>query len=304
MIKAYLILGFLESGKTTYLNSLLPKISAEGKTVIICCEAGEEEYTCDSIPVIRITKEPDFSTENLLHFAGTEHPERVLIEWNGMWDPETAVSALHDAGWEIPRIDMIADASTFTLYFSNMGYRMLNMLHTAKAIFFNRMEPELEPILRGRRLRLYNKEAAVILNYGGGSVKSYEDLDVCPVNLDADTIEIKDELFALWYIDALDHPFRYDGKRVKMCLMMRRSPRFPGVDIPGRFAIVCCEKDMQFFGIAARGEALARFQNRNWIRITADIAVEKQALYQGLGPVLLVKEAVPCPEPTMEFVGF
>ena len=307
MIRAYLVTGFLESGKTTYLNEHLLPMCAGEKAAVICCEEGEAEYEPEEgadASVIPVEQEEDFSAGFLRQIAEAEKPEYMFVEWNGMWDPKNALAAIEEAGIDLIRTDAVIDATTFTLYFSNMGSWMLRILRSADEVHFNRVTTELEAILRGRRLRLYNKEAAITLEYTDGSKKDYETLDVCPVDLDEDVIRIRDDIFALWYIDALDHPSRYEGKRVELCLMMRRSPKFPDTDIPGRFAIVCCEKDMQFFGLAARGEALRDFQNRNWIRVTATVRVEEQKLYQGKGPVLLVEEAVPCPEPTMEFVGF
>ena len=44
-VPIYLITGFLESGKTTFLNFTLQQdyFSIDGKTLLILCEEGEEE---------------------------------------------------------------------------------------------------------------------------------------------------------------------------------------------------------------------------------------------------------------------
>ena len=40
----YLLAGFLDSGKTTFINNILSDgFAAEDKTLLICCEEGEEE---------------------------------------------------------------------------------------------------------------------------------------------------------------------------------------------------------------------------------------------------------------------
>ena len=45
-IPIYLISGFLESGKTTFLKFTLDQdyFQIDGKTLLILCEEGEEEY--------------------------------------------------------------------------------------------------------------------------------------------------------------------------------------------------------------------------------------------------------------------
>ena len=44
-IPVYLIAGFLDAGKTNFINGILKDgFAAEDKTLLICCEEGEEEY--------------------------------------------------------------------------------------------------------------------------------------------------------------------------------------------------------------------------------------------------------------------
>ena len=45
-VPIYLITGFLESGKTSFLSFTLQQdyFQVEGKTLLILCEEGEEEY--------------------------------------------------------------------------------------------------------------------------------------------------------------------------------------------------------------------------------------------------------------------
>ena len=65
--------------------------------------------------------------------------------------------------------------------------------------------------------------------------------------------------------------------------------RFKGVHCPGRFAMVCCENDMQFLALVAKGEGLERFKNRQWVEITATVKKEANDAYQGEGPVDVYK---------------
>ena len=41
----YLIAGFLDSGKTSFINGILSDgFAMEDRTMLLCCEEGEEEY--------------------------------------------------------------------------------------------------------------------------------------------------------------------------------------------------------------------------------------------------------------------
>ena len=44
-IPLYLITGFLDSGKTSFINGILSDgFALEDRTMLLCCEEGEEEY--------------------------------------------------------------------------------------------------------------------------------------------------------------------------------------------------------------------------------------------------------------------
>lgn len=45
-VPVYIVNGFLESGKTTFIQETLkdPDFSGKEKTLVIACEEGEEEY--------------------------------------------------------------------------------------------------------------------------------------------------------------------------------------------------------------------------------------------------------------------
>ena len=71
-VPIYLITGFLESGKTTFLNFTLQQdyFYIEGKTLLILCEEGEEEYDMEALKLANtvvevIEKEEDLTTERL-----------------------------------------------------------------------------------------------------------------------------------------------------------------------------------------------------------------------------------------------
>ena len=68
--------------------------------------------------------------------------------------------------------------------------------------------------------------------------------------------------------------------------------------------MVCCENDMQFLALVAKGEGLERFKDRQWVEITATVKKEPNDAYQGEGPVLYVTAIAPCEKPKEEVVSF
>jgi uncharacterized membrane protein YcgQ (UPF0703/DUF1980 family) len=93
-------------------------------------------------------------------------------------------------------------------------------------------------------------------------------------------------------------------KQVHMKLIMCHSLKYPGTHCPGRFAMVCCEDDIQFLGIVARGDNLDRYQNRDWVEITAKLSIDTHDAYQGEGPVLNVLSIAPRDKPVQDVVTF
>ena len=90
-VPIYLITGFLESGKTSFLSFTLQQdyFRTEGKTLLILCEEGEEEYdeealAKDNVVVEVIEKEEDFTPERLQALDIIHQPERVVMEYNGI----------------------------------------------------------------------------------------------------------------------------------------------------------------------------------------------------------------------------
>ena len=91
-VPVYLITGFLESGKTSFLSFTLQQdyFQIDGKTLLILCEEGEEEYDeealkqCNTV-VESIDSEEELTPERLAAMEILHQPERVIIEYNGMW---------------------------------------------------------------------------------------------------------------------------------------------------------------------------------------------------------------------------
>ena len=91
----FLINGFLEAGKTEFLSFTMEQdyFQTEGKTLLIVCEEGDTEYDEELLKdtrtsVVYVDSMEDISPQRLTELELLHNPERVLIEWNGMWNQD------------------------------------------------------------------------------------------------------------------------------------------------------------------------------------------------------------------------
>jgi len=306
-IPVYLIAGFLDAGKTDFINGILEDGFAQEKTLLICCEEGELEYNpafLKNVTVVTIDDEDDLKCSYLKELEKEHQPKQVLIEYNGMWPIERLYKDVLPANWVLYQVMSFVKADTFELYTKNMGQMMMEKILNADLLVFNRCTPELRDSLRKRNLRMVNRRADIYLENVDGTNEDYLTGDECPFDLNQPIIDIPDEDFGVWYVDVMDHPDRYAGKMVHMTMVMCHSRQYPGTHCPGRFAMVCCEDDIQFLGLVAKGMHLKDYKNHDWIEVTARMAVEPHAAYKGKGPVMHIMAIGPCEKAAQEVVTF
>ena len=307
-IPVYLVAGFLDGGKTNFINGILEDgFARQDRTLLLCCEEGEEEYNSralDNVTVVTIENEEDLKCSYMKELEKKYRPKQVLIEYNGMWQMERLYREVLPANWVLYQIMTFVQAETFDLYAKNMGQLMMEKITNADLIVFNRCTDELKDSLRKRNLRMVNRRADIYLEDNKGNSEDYLTGDESPFDLTQEIIDIPDDDYGVWYVDVMDHPERYDGKLVHLKLVMCHSKKYPGIHCPGRFAMVCCEKDITFYGLIAKGEGLDQYENRDWIEVTARMSVEKHKAYKGKGPVMNVLSIAPCAKPAQEVVSF
>ena len=307
-IPVYLVAGFLDGGKTNFINGILEDgFARKDRTLLICCEEGEEEYNpraLDNVTVVTVEDEEDLKCSQLKAWEKQYKPKQVLIEYNGMWQMERLYREVLPANWVLYQIMTLGQAFTVAFYAKNMGQVMMEKIINADLLVFNRCTPELRDALRGRNLRMVNRRADIYLEMEDGTSEDYLTGDECPFDLDQEIIDIPDDDYGVWYVDVMDHPDRYAGKLVHMKLVMCHSKKYPGIHCPGRFAMVCCENDITFYGLIARGEGLDQYENRDWIEVTARMAVEDHPAYKGKGPVMEILSIAPCEKAAQEVVTF
>lgn len=296
-IPVFIINGFLESGKTTFISETVTdeEFSNGDKTLLIVCEEGEEEYDMKIMQkhnvAIEYVDSPDELTEFYFKDVNAKHkPKRVMLEYNGTWSMDCILEADLPRNWIIVQIISLIDTTTFTNYFNNMRQIMTEQLSQSDTVIFNRCSPEVKKGPLRRSIKIMNRKAQIIYE-GEQGVLDDNGEDDLPYDLNADIIELTDDDYGLWYMDAMDNPDRYDGKVVKFVATVYKPRNFPsGYFVPGRMAMTCCADDIRMIGFICKSEKADKLKNKDWIKIICEVKSEYHKAYGGKGPMLYAKK--------------
>ena len=302
----YLIAGFLDSGKTSFINGILSDgFAMEDRTMLLCCEEGEVEYDPQllrNVTVVTVDDPEELTPEFLDAQRRKCRASQIIVEYNGMWQIQDFYVNSMPESWVLYQIIATVDGPSFEMYTRNMASLMSEKLRNADMILINRCSDELCTSLRQKNLRLLNRRAEIFLEREDGSGENYMDGTVSAFDLEQPVIRISNEDYGLWYVEIMDNPEMYAGKTVVSRAIMCKPPQYGNYFTPGRFAMVCCAEDMTFLALACIGYDVSRIPERAWVEVTAQVAVEHWDPYEGEGPVLHVTSITPCGKPDEEVV--
>lgn len=303
----FLINGFLESGKTQFLQFTMEQdyFRTDGKTLLIVCEEGENEYDeallkRNKTAAVFIESMAELNTDRLLELELLYNPERVLIEWNGMWNLDE-LKLPND--WKVYQQITMIDMSTFDLYAANMKPLLYSMVRNSEMVICNRCDG-IEDLSGYRRtLKAMCPRGEIVFEDSEGEVQEISEEDL-PYDLSADVVKISPEAYGIWYIDCMERRDRYEGKTVEFTAMVLKTPDFPrNYFVPGRMAVTCCADDMTFLGFVTKSREAKDLETKQWVKVRARIAYEFWKDYEGEGPVLYA-ETVERAQPVKQFVQF
>lgn len=309
MKPVFIINGFLESGKSEFINYTLaqPYFKTKGRTLLILCEEGEVEYDPNLLvktatDLVLLDDIEDFNADKLMSLENTYKPERIIIEWNGMWDfRQMKLPNL----WKIEQQITTIDASTFVTYYSNMRSLLAEMIRKSEMIIFNRCDNVIDDLPTYKRnIKAVNQAADIIFEGADGEITTIFEDDL-PFDLQSPVIELDNNGYGIWYIDSLDNLERYIGKTIKFTAMVLIPKEFPkGYFIPGRMAMTCCAEDMAFIGFACEWADTDKLRDKQWVSVTAKVAKEYFVDYEGEGPVLKAISVESTSKPSEEVISF
>ena len=310
-IPVYLFTGFLESGKTTFIKDTIsdPDFVDGEKTLLILCEEGMEEYdevalSKLNVDIVTVEEEEELTTEFIKRLEAFYHPARVLIEFNGMWKVSRLVDDVLPENWPVVQVISTIDATTFQVYNTNMKSMIMEQISLSDLVVFNRCEPTIAKGNWKRSIKAVNRKATIYFEGLDGAPLPETDEDL-PYDINAKVLNLEDDDYGIWYMDAMENPKKYAGKTVKMKAVVYKNRNFPKNQfVPGRFAMTCCADDIAFIGFVCDYDGAGSLQMKQWVHVEAEIRCEYRKEYRGKGPVLYAKVVEPTTKPEEELVYF
>ena len=321
-VPVYLITGFLDSGKTTFLRDTLQMdyFNDGSRTLVILCEEGEEEYGDDFLQdhncvqtVVRHPYEtpspeeadlPPFTSETIWELDQEHLPDRVLLEYNGMW-PLQILSEQLPGIWQLYQIILAIDASTYDVYSNDpaMMSRVIAAAQEADLVYFNRCTEDMNLPSWKRTIQVVNRQAQII--FEDDEKNDMEVGTLVPWNMEDSHIDLEDEDYGIWYVDAMENPQDYAGKTISFLSVVRFGSKVPrNAFAAGRDIITCCAADARFFGYLCYYDKAASLHPGSWVRINAEIRLERAPMYNQEGIVLHARTVTPVPKPENDLVFF
>ena len=310
-VPVYLFTGFLESGKTKFIQETLEdkRFGKGERTLLLVCEEGEEEYAPDQFAgkdtFIRVLEsEEELNKENLSRFLAETRAQRVLVEYNGMWMLDRLYNEMPE-GWVVYQEFFFADAGTFISYNANMRQLVYDKLKSCELAVFNRFNGTMDKMEFHKIVRGASRRADIAYEYVGGKVE-YDDIeDPLPFDLEADIVEIGDDDYAVWYRDMSEEPDKYENKTVRFkCNAVVHNKIPAGCFLIGRHMMTCCADAIQFAGLVCQWEKAAEVKNKSWMILTARINFRRHKAYAGKGPVLSFVDMEYCEAPEQPVAAF
>ena len=309
-IPLYLITGFLDSGKTTLLTDTLNMdyFNDGQRTVLLMCEDGEEEYdqqqlshrNCRLIPV---ESQEQLNTAFLQEIDRRYQPERVLVEYNGMWPMQLLRDLKLPKTWGLYQAIHVIDGTTFEMYLNNMQSMIIDMVTEADMVLFNRCTSDMPMSGWKRSIRAANRMCEIVFEDDKGEELEVE--DILPYSLEEPHITLEDPDYGIWYLDIQEHPERYVGKTITYKAQAMTGMRLPkGSFVPGRNAMTCCAEDIRFFGFLCKYDKARSLRKGEWVTVTAEIRWEDASVYDGEGVVLYAQSVEKAERPEDPLVYF
>lgn len=309
MTPVYIMTGFLDSGKTTFVKDTLMKQDwiEDGATLLLTCEEGEEVYSdsyLDENAMFQFQIE-ERDQLNKSFFENCEriyHPAQVVIEYNGMWDLQEIMGETYPRNWEIQGIYSTVNGQTLGMYLTNMRNLLMNQLTESELIVINRCGDGTDRVSFRRALKIQNPLAQLIFEDEEGNIIPQTEEDL-PFNVKADKIVIDDMDFGIWYVDAYEHPEHYLHKEITfLAQTFRPKGMREDMMIPGRMIMACCAEDIRFYGYPCKIEKPVCLTQRGWERVTVRFECEEWEMSGQEQPVLYLIRTEKAEKPEEEVV--
>lgn len=146
-VKIEIVTGFLSSGKTAFINSLINKTLIKNeKIVVLFCEQGSRSIDItleekENINVKYITVNEEITEEMLFDIYKYEKPDRLIIEFNGTKDLKELATIINNRIikkiYRVNTIYNLIDCATFNIFLSNMGSILISPIKYSNIVILN-----------------------------------------------------------------------------------------------------------------------------------------------------------------------
>ncbi len=313
-IPVFIINGFLESGKTSFIQDTLESedFNDGGKTLVIACEEGEEGYDLVKMSalntmVVTVDDIEEMTKEFFIDNCNKSKAERIFVEYNGMWKLEDFLERIPKF-MEVVQVITLVNAETYDMYLANMRQVMMEQYKMTEMVVFNRCTKDSDRASYRRSVKAVNGRAQVYFESSDGS--SNEVNEILPFDVSGDEIIIEESDFGLWYMDAMDNPEKYENKTIKTLAVVYKPKEYKKkAFVPGRFAMTCCADDIRFIGFKCMidkkmATVIENYEDRQFINLVATAKVEYVKEYGGPGIVLYAVDITPGVKPEDDLVYF
>ncbi len=293
-IPLYLFVGFLEGGKTRFINETINEGQFDDgeRTLLLVCEEGIEEYDLSYLEskniFAEVIEEQSALNPMKLEVLLKKHKAvRVLVEYNGMWSIPELYGALPEA-WIVAQIMMFADANTILDYNANMRSLVVDKLNEADIVVFNRFEDDTADKMALHKLvRGVSRRPDIAYEHLNGEADFDDIVDPLPFDINAPVIEVDDRDFAIWYRDVSEEMDKYNGKTVRLRGLVARNDKIPKDSfVIGRDVMTCCVDDIKYAGMLVERTSGFSAKHGDWVILTAKINIKNSRIYGRRGPVL------------------
>ena len=208
----YLFLGFLESGKTKFIQETLedPRFSSGEKTLLLVMEEGVEEYEtikfadAENVELVVIENKADMTEEKLAALQMQYEADRVVVEYNGTWLLEDFFAAMPE-GWMINQVMTFFDSTTFINYNANMRQFVFDKINNTQLCVFNRFDDRMDKMEFHKIVRGISRRCDIVYEKADGKAEFDDIEDPLPFDINAPVIEIKDKDYAFFYRDLTEN---------------------------------------------------------------------------------------------------
>mgnify|MGYP002427419028 CR=1 FL=1 len=232
-----------------------------------------------------IDEESQMTSANMVELEKKYKPERIIIEYNGMWNFKNLKLPWH---WRLEQQITTIDASTFQNYYMNMRSLLAEMIRKSELIIFNRCDGLAEQLSNFKRnVKAVNPQAEIIFEDKDGEINQIFEEDL-PYDLKSNMLKLDDYGYGIFYLDAMDNLDRYINKTIQFKAMVLKPEG----------------SDMAFLGYACKYDQCSALNNKDWVEVTATVHREFWKDYNGEGPVLHAVSVTPTKKPKEEVLSF